>query len=795
MTGKRQWTLALLVALTLFPTASRAAHLRGRVVRVGFAARGQDYLDQGTDHYRPGHWTPVLVELTNDDGDLFDGWIEVRQSDRDGDEVVARRHATVRVTQRFFLYVPASVIQRTVGITSGVSPAGAPFAVRVFDADGKLAPLFDDAGDRVHALTPSRRLIAVQNEELVVLDISDRPVNQLAQLVTEIRLPRRLVIARSSALELPDNADGLDMADIIVWDAADPSRFGDPAQRAALLEWTRRGGKLILSVSKNWELVVKSVFGDVLPARLTGVATTTHVPELAPYLYETDNPFKEVRSLDPPLNYCPVTMNMLAGDATVVLPERPGLSDRLFVIRRPCGRGEVILATSELRELFSQGQRNERFLRYLLGLRLKSVDELPRYGRDLFQPLERVIGFQLTVQVYIIFAFLFVVAYIALVTGGSWLWLQRKGMIHYAWPAFALLAVVASGFSLGAVQVVRGIGQRVQELSVVDGKADSFDVVSTSYFGLKTASHMALDLCVPSNGLAPDEAPESRGSIRPLPANPDALGYSEYSASKPYVVISPLHELRAVPLRATAKQFEAVWRGEMGGRILAGLRRYPRRPAELSPDSWVENELDTDLAHCYLLVRSAEKYSQIVVYSLGDLKMGQRVTCGQVGAVLQEAAKQYAERLGRRGPSILRDRAQLIEPTPDDTWRLPDLSTIHIKCLEAMGVAVSREDKDQEYLPFDGSDLVGALLVLSTYDGINEQRVFSGSASEVMRSQGQRLDRSSVLSGSTALFVGFSKNSGPARLCVRSTGSKRWKAMQPETANVMYRIAIPIRMN
>ena len=156
MLTARRWFVWGAAVLAAFPVVSQAAHLRGRVLRVGFPASGQDLLEQGTDHYRPGRWTPVLVELTNDDGDLFDGSIEVRQTDRDGDEVVAREEVAVRGTRRFFLYVPAGVFQRDFSVGAGQTGARSPFAVRVFDRDGRLAPLFDDSGQPIGGLIPAR---------------------------------------------------------------------------------------------------------------------------------------------------------------------------------------------------------------------------------------------------------------------------------------------------------------------------------------------------------------------------------------------------------------------------------------------------------------------------------------------------------------------------------------------------------------------------------------------------------------------------------------------------------------
>ena len=53
----------------------------------------------------------------------------------------------------------------------------------------------------------------------------------------------------------------------------------------------------------------------------------------------------------------------------------------------------------------------------------------------------------------------------------------------------------------------------------------------------------------------------------------------------------------------------------------------------------------------------------------------------------------------------------------------------------------------------------------------------------------------SCLEAGKALFVGFSEEPGPLRLCRRKPGADvgAWKAIKPSSSLVMYRIAVPVQ--
>lgn len=783
----------LMLMATLGAPPAEAVHLQGRVVHVGYPAAGQDDYGKGNDFYRHGRWVPVQVLLENRDGDLFTGQIEVRQRDRDGDVVLARRSVTVRDKERFFLYIPANLFSSDV--LAGGLGSDDLFAVRVYDENGRLAPLYNDSEERIDVLHPARQLSSItEREALVMLDISAQPVNALNLLLSFDRLARPLVVARSSPSELPELAAGFDMADYVIWDGADPAQVRDPVQLWALMEWVHGGGILVLGVSRNWELVGKSMMSELLPARLGGVGTLNAVPAG----WQGTLFGQSVTAPEKPLTYSRITLNSLRPDAHAIIPSRQvEPDDPLAVVGGPYGRGKVILAGMELRDLFGQATLDQQnVLREMLGLQVKrqndetNIHHMYMGQQDLFERTLQMIGFQTTAGVFFLFAFLFVIAYILLATGGTWFWLLRRRQVHYSWVLFSFVAILASGVSLIAVQFIRGIGYRVQEMSVVDAQAGSYEAQATCYYGLKTPTHTQLDLRVPKDWTRVDDEVAAAGTLQALPADPTQVEASTYAVSQNYAAGALLGELYGVPLRATLKQFEATWQGQMTGRLVGQLKR---EGAYLSDTSWIGNELNTDLEQCYLLVPTSYYQpgmsggaNRILVYPLGTLPDKEKF---QVGSLVRQYTLRMKEDKSGAGGAA----GNLLSGNTgtERQWRPPFLSNVQARWLRDHVNVQDYYGKDEENLKLDTSRYTTAMLLLTVFDETDQDQLVQNEA-RVIRSGGQQLDRSHFLCAGRALFVGFSQDPGPTRLCWRTPGKDDWRPITPDSAKVMYRISMPI---
>jgi len=452
---------------------------------------------------------------------------------------------------------------------------------------------------------------------------------------------------------------------------------------------------------------------------------------------------------------------------------------------------------AQLHDLFTRAGQG---MDVLLLRELLSVRRYPRevpdagLGTDLFSHyIERNTGFPMKASLFFLIAFLFVVGYILVATGGSWAWLKNRGRLHYSWPAFAAVAVAASATSLAAVQFIRGIGHDVQQLTVVDGEAGTTQAAAICYFGLKSAAHATLDVSVPADWRRPNESPETPGSLYPLPADPDDLDPKSYAAGQVYEAVASLGQLRAVPLRATLKQFRGYWQGRLPGQIDAALQHRDRSSFRLSTSSWIENCLGINLHYCYLFVagrnlmgepgegpRTPHRWQSIEVYPLGDLPNGQRLTIGAwIERKIQAQSAGDAETIEWR-PEALKTVAQ---DRGDSFFR-------------KVGLRAARLPRyGRETAELEANDWVSALLLLTLSDELDQSDLFTG-GQYIRQSRSQELDRSRQLTREMALLVGFADDAdaGPARLCWRPAGQGvgGWRAVQPDHPRTVYRVSIPV---
>lgn len=782
--------IGVVVVCAALAGPAEAVHLTGRLLRVGYSGSGQNRATQGADHYRPGRWVPVVVELDNHDGDMFEGSVEVLQKDRDGDEVLAHQDVVFRGLKTYTLYIPGSA-----------APFGSRFTVRVFTKDRRLADVRGPSDERLSELVSANVAVPAPDNSIFVLDISQQPVNQLKLLAQDPLLIRELIVALCAPGDLPDHEAGLDMADVIVWDGADPSLL-DIAQRTALIDWTRRGGTLVLGVGRNWDRLQQSRFAEIIPASLSGVASIAALPRggannrrtLSQLLFGKDESF------DPPIPCATVTLDALLPGASPVIPDRPRPAEQVFVSRRPCVRGQVILVSAELHDLLRQGTQNTVFLRQVLQVRRKSASDDQEQQRgwssgipsNLFRFVDRMTGFQTTTSAYLLLAFLFVAAYVALATGGSWAWLKRKGLTQHSWNAFAAIAIAGSGVSLGAVQFIRGVGLKVEELTILDAQAGSPQAAGTVYLGLKAASHMLVDLRVPRDyrQMEEDSSADTSPTLRPLPAIPSFAGLDPtvYSAGQRYTVLAARGQLHAVPLRATLKQFEASWQGQLPGRLDAQLIRRTPDTSELREESWIRNGLGVELSDCYLLLAMRDllegletRAHEVTVFRLSKLASGSTLTLAQW---LDELTREEQ----RRRPNEQISRLRQV----DLKERLHDFHSTWLG--SGVGMTLDSYGNPREDVPVTRDLFQSIMLLFATFDEI-DQRDLRRRNQALERSSGEWLDLSAQLGRGTAVFIGFSEAPSPVRLCYRRPyGSTpgRWFPIEPARSNVMYRFTIPI---
>lgn len=397
---------------------------------------------------------------------------------------------------------------------------------------------------------------------------------------------RGICVARLPARNLPDDWIGLEPVDVIVWDEADPDLLQNAGQAEALREWVREGGRLVVGLGASWPKLRQSRLADLIPLSGGSVKEVDKLPNF----------------LDA---YAPPEVDHFPDPVAVAVADRaPGAVSLMrdlvdgrpidLITMQPYGFGRVIACSARLRDLLAAGD-NRKLLPKLLDLNPNTPDFLKAESEALLnaQPvalypaITRPTEFRGRASVLVLLAFVFVGLYIAVTAGASWFWLQRKGMTQISWSVFAAFAVVASVLSIGAVRVVRGVSDTVHSFSFVNLNAGSSNATADVLFGYKSPTRQFVDLRVNSEG----------GYLRGM----TGIGTeTPYATPERYTALPRQGTLQRTPMRATLKQFEGAWQGTVDGAIRAQLTAS-RKTGEITPDSWISNELEVDLAGGYLL--------------------------------------------------------------------------------------------------------------------------------------------------------------------------------------------------
>lgn len=222
-----------------------------------------------------------------------------------------------------------------------------------------------------------------------------------------------------------------------------------------------------------------------------------------------------------------------------------------------------------------------------------------------------------------------------------------RGWTRHAWSAFAVVAGAAVALSLVSVQSMRGVGQSLHQLSIVDATVGSTEATATAYFGLKTGTHSWVDVWLPSDYAQITEPQRTKCFLKPLPSGVSPFSVSGgYADPARYRLLPASAVIEDVPVRATLKQFEGRWSGDLRRTVDAQMAvSYVRGekgvPApRIEPGSTITNNLGHALTNCYLIqswenaftVKGVQRQLRddwILVHELGDIADGEQIDVAQ----------------------------------------------------------------------------------------------------------------------------------------------------------------------
>lgn len=783
----RTWAAALVLAAS----TPAIATIEVNVTRVGFPT-----MNRG-DVIRSGAWVPVIVDMALVDQPSFDGTVRVAQFDIDGDkcfdQVAVHLRAETGGSTRVFLYAHANPFR-----------GGGRYNVEVLDAENEAVQVLSQGELTYQAQTGQVQPYNIRDDDVLILSLSTGAIGRVQDLVAADQpvqdlYARPLIVGHISPSDLPELWIGLEMVDYIVWDNARPERLTE-RQIAALLHWVRQGGTLLLAASRTAASFSQlDALYKALPVDIGALTSVNNLPELRRSLLAPEDGEKSPRRRrrgpveeeaqwwdNPFVEPIPIARCTLRPGANPIGVSGSEDENRAIIAARTMDGGRIIFSGVALRDLFSAEGSAISFFRSVFNLRLRgSPEDAGSRPLPLFPHVAGAIAFSTSGSYYLLLGGVFSVGYVLLATFGTWNVLGTRGWRHHSWTAFAAVGVAASVLSVVAVNAVRGFGETLYQVSVVDADSGSPRGYAATFFGLKTGTDRVLDLWLPSDRIGTSSPESTNCFLRPISAETDdTVARTSFADPVDYRLVPASAVIENVRFRATLKRFEGRWVGSvgatLGGRISLRGRRF------LS-GSHLVNNLGVDLTDCYLLHTRIDPGRQLTsrahginAYSLGEFPAGARID-------LTETCNPP-----KRDPDDLLDRGE------------PDERNVTLASAQQGWASGCRSVISNIGFAGSGGERVAsgaernALLLLSTlgeYDPNSDpgmMATFFGGA-RWSRDQARHLDISDRLRRDSMILLGFAEDPGPVRL-FRRTGDRAYRVLEPEAGKswTMYRIRIPV---
>lgn len=569
----------LFVALTSL--SASAQPVQGNILSVGFEAKSQSRFV-----IREGCWFPAVLRVMVPGTEHFQGSFECERLDLDGDRVLFTEGpvaVTAGADKPRDIWLYAAHVNK--------DSSGGNIEFRAVDERSKA----------VIPLGGVPRPDVISNDAELILDISAKPVEGLrtfdasglaglgAGVWGQRNYYRVQTISEMSHKSLPDRWFGLEAVNTIVWDEPNPDDLSND-QIASLMQWVRAGGKLVVGIGGSWLKLQKSPLREILPLQGdTPPVVTAHLKDFAKRFTLSG----KVDDFKSPFN---VVIAEKAPDSIITMKDLTAEGKEVpLVSMRWVGSGRVTAVAARLSDLAATSPKRA-FYRELIDLNeitsdFKTKEAEKNYlikAVDLYSGIVRPTEFSRTASIRMLSAFTFVGAYIGLATIISWMWLSKQKLTQLSWSVFAGFAVVATVFGVIAVFFLRGAVDRVASVNIVDMESGVTRARAHAWFGYKSWASQIVDVSLPGDS----------SYLRPLSMGPNSAG--SYATPLRYSASAAKATLAGTPMRATLKQFEGFWQGEMDGAIRAGLVA-DRKSGRLTQDTWIESGLSANISYGYVL--------------------------------------------------------------------------------------------------------------------------------------------------------------------------------------------------
>jgi hypothetical protein len=602
--------LCLLWASAVFAAQTPSGPPKIVDVRVGFAG-----------HYKAGLWTPVVVTLRGG-GEPVAGQLRLVAPDGDGVPscVVAPAQGTVQIEPGQETRVAACV---------RIGRRESQLAVELRSGERLLARrVFDSASPGQSSSYPPALLSG--QELIVVVGMAATVVQEAVGLLGQRAEEKAAVVEVEDLRELPDRWLGYEGVDAVVLGTGDPKRYtsleADGPRITALDQWTRQGGKLLLSVGAQGEEILKPQMplNRFAPGRLDKMVTLRQTAALETYcgsataITAVDGGRME---LHVPL-LRDVSGSVEAREANLPL-----------VVRRPVGFGQVIFAAVgfDQRPLIDWPD-NGLLINKLLdqsAARAEEVDEnraVMHFGfadmaGQLRSALDHFRGVRL-VPFWLVVAI--VLVYILAIGPGDYFFLRKLvRRMEWTWLTFPLIVLAVSLGAYWLAGWLKGDRILVNEIDLVDVDTETGLLRGTAWANLFSPQNDRYNLSVEAKTLGGRRLNQASLTTAWLGLPGASLGGMEPKNADPlawktaYGFSPALNRMEGVPIQIwSTKSLTARWTAEADTYPTARLRTEERQPV-----GTITNTLDVPLTDCLLAYGNW-------AYDLGTIAPGQSVQIG-----------------------------------------------------------------------------------------------------------------------------------------------------------------------
>lgn len=563
----------LLLLLPARGTAQQRGPIRVDQIRTGFlttAAEGR---------FKAGAWTPVYVDVTAGPAGFARGELLVESVDSDD------------VRNRFRVPMPSLDPNEAVTVLTYTRPgSGNPEIATTIQIDGRTVAgrqdtpialrlgqqLFLTVGSNLpglrRALSPSPK----QNEEEAFNDAGPRQVTRVDAIGL---LPNRWFAYEPVDLLLLCTGNRDFLMDLL------NDRQG---RKEALAEWVRRGGRLVVSVGRNQDVVSRlEPIASLLPVAITGTIPQgerlTAVELFAGSKTEHfRNPASRTDAAGSSIEIARLERKP-GRDLTLLIPsQRQGSDEPLVAVTGAYGRGQVTVVAFDLDERpFTAWEGQAAFWNKFLEKTVPQPppEENPRRrgaedSEDIATQLEKQLeDFEDVPVISFGWVALFILLYILVVGPLDYFFLKKVvKRLELTWITFPTVVLTISVAAYFTAYALKGNDQKINKIDLVDIDLHTQQLYGDTWFTIFSPriQHYTIGL-EPS---APDWVPAAAAGQQNPPVMLTWLGRPEVGwggSSRPhsqglfrraYDYVGDAVALTGVPIQVwSTKSFTAAWQG------------------------------------------------------------------------------------------------------------------------------------------------------------------------------------------------------------------------------------------